>query len=190
MDDSRVFEFATQCAKAYCAKFKDPTQLDEAIQNSAIFLLENRKIWGRPDGFLRWQTILNLVRIYQKEHFLRRKERPSRREWGDDLLEIRDARLEFYLEEAEVSDLIRRAIVQGSLTPIGDAIELLARRLKTRREVAREYGVSTAKLDRRFARFKLELKKLIGIRGVVIVDEPDPEDFLECPLFRFMKNAA
>lgn len=183
MDESRLFEFAKSCAKSYCARFQQPSQFDDATQEVCRFLLKNRDKWNRSDGELKWRCVKRLIRWYQELHGLRRKKNKPlvRVDAPLEMVESRDGENEENDARLYNLDLIQRAIRQSNLP--SDWVEDLVYWKKTQKQVAAERGVSVSYIARRFARFKQEIERLFGVKGVEIVDAPTKEEIEECPLF-------
>lgn len=190
MTDDKLFEFAKECAAAYCRKHGDLSQFDEATSESCDWLLDNRKLWNLPDGALKWRAVKRLVRWYQDAHGLRKKDPLPVRLPDYDLESVRETRLEFYVEDLEVRDTVRRAMEQAELTGAAEIVWSWVYQLGTRRELSVKFGLSLSRLDRMRKRFKRELKKLVDVRGVVIVNSATREEIEECPLFLYLTGAG
>ena len=187
MDESRLFEFAQSCAKAYCARFWQPSQFDDATQEVCRFMLKNRDKWNRPDGALKRRCVLRLVRWYQEINGLRRKVKPPVRVDAPlDAIEDRERDDEGDAKRLYNLELVQRAIRQSGLP--SDWVEDLVYWKKTQKQVAAERGVSVSYIARRFARFKQEIERLFGVKGVEIVDAPTEEEIEECPLFSTIQS--
>ena len=73
IDDENLEVFARKCAAAYCRRFSNWSQLEDATQDAAVFLLANRDKWTKPAPVLFRRTVGQLVRNYQEERKLRTK---------------------------------------------------------------------------------------------------------------------
>lgn len=195
MTDDKLFEFAKECAAAYCRKHGDASQFDEATSEACDWLLSNRHLWTLPKGALKWRTVRRLVRWYQDEHGLRKTSPTSFVDVDEYANDVRlsskeDARLLCYIEQQEVDDLVIRAATQAWLLGVFDLVRAWVLELGTREELSARFGIPLSSLDRMRRRFKRELKKLVGVHGVVIVDSATDEELVECPLFLYLTDAS
>lgn len=155
MDESDVFSFAVECARIYCARFKCWEQLDDATQEAALWLLRNRGKWNLRKSSLKNAVVFALIRWYQNENHLRRKNPPER--------------VEFPLEgiatdstnELEAREILDAAIVNAGVEKYRSVVWACVHGEKMK-NVAKEYGLSIWRVQWILERTRREFLELVN----------------------------
>ena len=155
IDDDNLLSFAQSCALEYCKRFGSK-ELEDATQDAAIILLSFRAYWDRPRNYLRKRVIFELVRKFQNEKGLRRKNRLRKVEL--DLSGLSEKKSD-ETQTAKAREMIAQAVQNGRLEYAREIVELFVDGWK-RKDVARLYGVSFREISEIYDRFVHELKKL------------------------------
>lgn len=194
IDDENLEVFARKCAAAYCRRFSNWNQLEDATQDAAVFLLANRDKWSKPAPVLFRRTVGQLVRNYQEERKLRTKS-PIRIVSGDvdrattknETAEV-DERLDSNGETDPRWSIIERALRQPDFTPNErDIIRAILRGDQTNDAIATAFRRSPGRISQIFSKFKTVCQRLDARPGAVAVDtkriDPTPEERAANPLF-------
>ena len=192
LDDDNLDSFARKCAAAYCKRFANWNQFDDAVQNAAIFLLEHRDKWQKPPAVLFRRTVGQLIRNYQDERKLRTKN-PIRIVSGDvdrataknETDEI-DDRLDSGGPSADDRrwSIIERAIQQPELVGKREIVRAIAAG-KSNAEIAAAFNLSPGRISQIFAEFKTVCQRLALRPGLIDTKriDPTPAERNETPLF-------
>lgn len=166
--DANVFDFAQMCARVYCKRYNAWSQLDDATQDACLYLLNAREKWAQPKSKLINRTVGELVRNYQKEHGLRRKNRPKKVDLN--LSKIEDRRSES--QEVDSRRLIvERALGQPDVAPYKALVQDLLACDASFAAIAKKHGVTKARVSQIFKLFKSVCRRLDADKsGVVLVD--------------------
>jgi len=168
IDDATLFDFARSCAREYCRRFSS-TNLDDATQEASLYLLEHRDRWNRPRNYLRKRVVYELVRKYQNESGLRRKNKLRKVEL--DVFQLtRKKREDPDAEEAR--EIVEEAIKDGKLEDVREVVELIVDGWN-RKQIARKLGVPFRDVSEVYKTFLRELKKY---------GEPSEEEKKKFPL--------
>ena len=194
LNDGNLEEFARKCAAAYCKRFSNWNQLDDAQQDAAVFLLANRDKWHKPAPVLFRRTVGQLVRNYQEERKLRTKT-PIRIVSGDvdraaakDETAAVDERLDSGGEPDPRWTIIERALRQPELTPAErEIVRAILRGDQSNDAIAATFHKSPGRISQIFSKFKTVCQRLDARPGVVSVDtkkiDSTPEERAANPLF-------
>lgn len=174
---SELDSFARYCALEYCRRYCGGSRdaFGDAYGITSVYLLKHQRLWtvvSRAELLRR--SLLNLIRVYQDEHGLRRKT-PTRRatvddyppienwaDWRDDLDEV-DRR-------DEARNLVRRAAANAGVEDRLDLLLAIADGA-TRREVAERFATTVSDVDRIWKSFQYEALKIGDADGVKIDDD-------------------
>ena len=154
LNDDDLYDFAKSCAYSYYRRFGS-SDLEEATQDAALYLVENRENWTKPRNYLRKRVVFVLVRKYQNEKGLRRKNKIRKIELDVFLLA---ARLKDETNRDEARSLIDSAIRSAGLEYAHELIELLIDGW-TRKDVRKRFNVSFREVSEIWNSFLYELKK-------------------------------
>lgn len=191
LTESNLFEFAQKCARAYCARFKAWSRLDDAVGDACAYLLERKEKWSQPERTLKARVVGELTRLYQNEFGLRLKQPPKRA--SVDVEKLEDVAKENGATRGIRSDdslleIMRRALDQPDVAPYRDAIEDILCLDYSKKEIAEKHGLTQSQLSVVYKRYKNACRRLVPGRGVVIVDSSlDATE--ETPLFLLRKGA-
>ena len=174
MDESDVFSFAVECARIYCARFKCWEQLDDATQEASLYLLQNRDRWNRPRNYLRKRVVYELVRKYQNESGLRRKNKLRKVEL--DVLQLARKKREPDANAVEALEIVEEAIKDGKLEQDREIVELIVDGW-TRSEIAEKYDVKFWEISDVYKRFLRALQKIAALDK-----EPTEQEKKDFPL--------
>lgn len=170
IDDASLFDFSRSCAASYCRRF-GASDLDDATQEASLYLLQIRDKWNKPRNYLRKRVVFALVRKYQNEKGLRRKNR------------IRRIDLDVFLIAEKIKDktqsedarrAVDEAIRNAGLEYAREAIELLIDGW-TRKEVRQRFGIKFREVSEIWKSFLREFHKLYDLNN-------SDKDY---PLFKF-----
>lgn len=186
MTEAEILPFSERCARAYCKKFNAWAALDDATQEAALFLCQNRSLWEKPDAWLRRRVCGQLVRNYQNEHKIRTKS-PLFFTHGafDEIEPVAEP-------ESETEDprllIIQTALRQPDVAPWRHILVDIVDGELSRKEIAAKHGVSQSWISQLFARFKIVCSQMDpNGGGAVLVDtlkeDPTAEERAACPLF-------
>lgn len=154
IDDATLFDFSRSCAREYCRRFNS-TNIDDATQETSLYLLEHRDRWNRPRNYLRKRVVYELVRKYQNESGLRRKNKLRKVEL--DVFQLtRKKREDPDAEEAR--EIVEEAIKDGKLEDVREVVELIVDGWN-RKQIARKLGVPFRDVSSVYKTFLRELKK-------------------------------
>ena len=168
IDDATLFDFSRSCAREYCRRFNS-TNLDDATQEASLYLLEHRDRWNRPRNYLRKRVVYELVRKYQNESGLRRKNKLHKVEL--DVFQLtRKKREDPDAEEAR--EIVEEAVKDGKLEDVREVVELIVDGWN-RKQIARKLGVPFRDVSEVYKTFLRELKKY---------GEPSEEEKKKFPL--------
>ena len=195
LEEEKIFEFAASCARAYCKKYRAWGQYDDAVQEVAVFLLENRSLWSKPRAVLRQRAVGVLVRNYQNERRLRTKT-PLRLITGTEFEKVDERRPEKEVDERLDSgvstdprlEIIERALRRPDVAPNADVIRMILSG-RPRKEISAVFKLSQGRLSQIFDSFKRVCRQIELRNGSasVLVDtkkeDPTPEERAENPLF-------
>lgn len=173
IDDATLFDFARSCAREYCRRFNS-TNLDDATQEASLYLLQHRDRWNRPRNYLRKRVVYELVRRYQNESGLRRKN--TLRKVELDVFQISRKKREPDANAVEAREIVEEAIRNGKLEQDREIVELIVDGWN-RKQIAEKFGVSFGEISADvFKRFLRELKKIEA------TDEPSEQEKKDFPL--------
>jgi len=168
IDDATLFDFSRSCAREYCRRFNS-TNLDDATQEASLYLLEHRDRWNRPRNYLRKRVVYELVRKYQNESGLRRKNKLHKVEL--DVFQLtRKKREDPDAEEAR--EIVEEAVKDGKLEDVREVVELIVDGWN-RKQIAKKLGVPFRDVSEVYKTFLRELRKF---------DEPSEEEKKKFPL--------
>lgn len=172
IDDATLFDFSRSCAREYCRRFNS-TNLDDATQEASLYLLEHRDRWNRPRNYLRKRVVYELVRRYQNESGLRRKNRLRKVEL--DVFQLsRKKRDDPDAEEAR--EIVEEAIKDGKLEEDREIVELIVDGWN-RTRIARKLELPFCDVSDVYKRFLRALKKIEALD-----DEPSEQEKKDFPL--------
>jgi DNA-directed RNA polymerase specialized sigma24 family protein len=172
IDDATLFDFSRSCAREYCRRFNS-ANLDDATQEASLYLLEHRDRWSRPRNYLRKRVVYELVRRYQNEIGLRRKNKLRKVEF-DVFQFARKKRDDPDAEEAR--EIIEEAIKDGKLEQDREIVELIVDGW-TRSEIAGKYDVKFWEISDVYKRFLHALQKIEALDK-----EPTEQEKKDFPL--------
>jgi len=168
IDDATLFDFSRSCAREYCRRFNS-TNLDDATQEASLYLLEHREKWNHPRNYLRKRVVYELVRKYQNESGLRRKNKLRKVEL--DVFQLtRKKREDPDAEEAR--EIVEEAVKDGKLEDVREVVELIVDGWN-RKQIAKKLGVPFRDVSEVYKTFLCELKKY---------GEPSEEEKKKFPL--------
>lgn len=168
IDDATLFDFSRSCAREYCRRFNS-TNLDDATQEASLYLLQHRDRWNRPRNYLRKRVVFELVRRYQNESGLRRKNKLRKVEL--DVFQLsRKKREDPDAEEAR--EIVEEAVKDGKLEDVREVVELIVDGWN-RKQIAKKLGVPFRDVSEVYKTFLRELKKY---------GEPSEEEKKKFPL--------
>lgn len=168
IDDATLFDFSRSCAREYCRRFNS-TNLDDATQEASLYLLEHRDRWNRPRNYLRKRVVYELVRRYQNESGLRRKNKLHKVEL--DVFQLTKKKREDPDAE-EAREIVEEAIKDGKLEDVREVVELVVDGWN-RKQIAKKLGVPFRDVSEVYKTFLRELKKY---------GEPSEEEKKKFPL--------
>ena len=168
IDDATLFDFSRSCAREYCRRFNS-TNLDDATQEASLYLLEHRDRWNRPRNYLRKRVVYELVRKYQNESGLRRKNKLRKVEL--DVFQLSKKKREDPDAE-EAREIVEEAVKDGKLEDVREVVELIVDGWN-RKQIAKKLGVPFRDVSEVYKTFLRELKKF---------DEPSEEEKKKFPL--------
>ena len=168
IDDATLFDFSRSCAREYCRRFNS-TNLDDATQEASLYLLQHREKWNRPRNYLRKRVVYELVRKYQNESGLRRKNKLHKVEL--DVFQLtRKKREDPDAEEAR--EIVEEAVKDGKLEDVREVVELIVDGWN-RKQIAKKLGVPFRDVSEVYKTFLRELRKF---------GEPSEEEKKKFPL--------
>ena len=184
--EAEILPFSERCARSYCKKFNAWAALDDATQEAALFLCQNRALWEKPDAWLRRRVCGQLVRNYQNEHKIRTKSPLFFTHGAFDEIEP-VAEPESETEDPRLS-IIQTALRQPDVAPWRHILVDIVDGELSRKEIAAKHGVSQSWISQLFARFKIVCSQMDpNGGGAVLVDtlkeDPTAEERAACPLF-------
>lgn len=154
IDDATLFDFSRSCAREYCRRFNS-TNLDDATQEASLYLLEHREKWNRPRNYLRKRVVYELVRKYQNESGLRRKNKLRKVEL--DVFQLTKKKREDPDAE-EAREIVEEAVKDGKLEDVREVVELIVDGWN-RKQIAKKFGVPFRDVSSIYKRFLRELRK-------------------------------
>ena len=154
IDDATLFDFSRSCAREYCRRFNS-TNLDDATQEASLYLLEHRDRWNRPRNYLRKRVVYELVRKYQNESGLRRKNKLRKVEL--DVFQLTKKKREDPDAE-EAREIVEEAVKDGKLEDVREVVELIVDGWD-RKQIAKKLGVRFCDVSEIYRRFFQELRK-------------------------------
>lgn len=156
--EANLFEFAKKAASLYCRKFSAWEQYDDAVQEVCLRLLKNRDCWANDEKVVIRQELLGLVRWYQNEKGLRRKNRIAQVDFQTEDLSTTD---EKQIALNDRRDLFERAMVNGRFfEEEKEILRLAIDKIKTREEIAKDFRISKREIEWLIKKFAKELCKL------------------------------
>ncbi len=175
LEEKDVFQFAERVAKSYCARVNNYRNIDDAVSEACVFLLEHRDQWNRPPQWLYRRAVGQLIRNFQNEHGLRRKNRAFYTENYD---------LQTHAETVEVDApkrtdarirIIERALKQPDFVEYAEVVrDIVAGMART--DIALKHNITQGRISQIFNRFKTVCQRLDEER------EPTHEDKTKYPL--------
>ena len=169
IDDATLFDFARSCAREYCRRFNS-TNLDDATQEASLYLLQHRDRWNRPRNYLRKRVVYELVRRYQNESGLRRKN--TLRKVELDVFQLSKKKREPDADAEEAREIVEEAIRNGKLEQDREIVELIVDGWN-RTRIARKLALPFCDVSDVYKRFFRELRKF---------DEPSEQEKKDFPL--------
>ncbi len=168
IDDATLFDFSRSCAREYCRRFSS-TNLDDATQDASLYLLEHRDRWNRPRNYLRKRVVYELVRKYQNESGLRRKNKL--RKVDLDVFQLSKKKKRDDPDAEEAREIVEEAIKDGKLEQDREIVELIIDGWN-RTRIARKLALPFCDVSDVYKRFLRELRKF---------DEPSEEEKKRLP---------
>ena len=168
IDDATLFDFSRSCAREYCRRFNS-TNLDDATQEASLYLLQHREKWNRPRNYLRKRVVYELVRKYQNESGLRRKNKLHKVEL--DVFQLTKKKREDPDAE-EAREIVEEAVKDGKLEDVREVVELIVDGWN-RKQIAKKLGVPFRDVSEVYKTFLRELRKF---------GEPSEEEKKKFPL--------
>lgn len=183
----RVYEYAQNCARTYCAKHSAWGSFDDATSAAALYLLEHPEKWDQENAGLKTRVVGELERQYQNEHGLRRKHMPKRVDIDVERLAVRKRPPSSVRPDCERMTIIQRALRQPGIARYAYIIEDILSLKYTKGEIAKRHGISGARVSQIYREFKSVCRRLDPERAVAIVDttreDPTAEELEAAPLF-------
>lgn len=156
--ETNLFDFAKKVASLYCRKFSAWKQYDDAVQEVCVRLLKNRGCWEWDERRVVRQELLGLVRWYQNEKGLRRKNKIAQIDFQVEDLSTTDDK---QVARDDRRDLFEKAMVNGRFfEEEKEILRLAIYKIKTRKEIAKDFRVKKREIEWLTAKFAKELCKL------------------------------
>lgn len=191
LTENELESFAKSCASSYCRRFNCWTQLDDASQESALFLWQHRDKWStKTKAQLRKRTIGQLIRNYQNEKKLRTKSPlvfVSREDF--DVKSESTSEADQEKDRAEKLAIIERALRQpdAEIVAYKTAIREVLAGTEKKATIAARHGISPGRLSQVFSHFTIVCKRLALGESSELIDtskeDPTSEELASMPLF-------